>query len=234
MLITRAPFLTAHWIAFTSASTSIRSSPLTTLATSSSADGAIPAIPIALSTPAAISPATKVPCPSLSTRAEPPTKLSASTILPANSGCVASIPESITATRTAASGGEGAASQKSKARVAFRCHCFNGSFGTQAAGRRLPSRSTYVAPGSSDRRGAVARSTTSGRKRREALGPGAERALQARQVGDRSRTDGVARRLRGGSEQRCREADQAEPDHGTSSCAESPSAKPCPGAVRAR
>ena len=54
----------------------------TTFATSSSADGAIPAMPVALSTPAAIIPATKVPWPSVSTRAEPPTKLAASAICP--------------------------------------------------------------------------------------------------------------------------------------------------------
>ena len=43
-------------------------------------------------------PATNVPCPSASTRADPPTKLSASRIFPARSGWLPSTPESITAT----------------------------------------------------------------------------------------------------------------------------------------
>ena len=100
----------------------------------------MPAIPTALSTPAAIKPGDEGAVALWSTRAEPPTKLSASTILPANSGCVASMPESITATRTGAAA-TGAVSQKSKARLTVRCHCFSGSFGTQER-RRTPSRST--------------------------------------------------------------------------------------------
>ena len=66
MLITRAPRATAQRIAFTSASIGMVRSFVTTLATSSSAAGDIPAIPIPLSDSAAIRPATKVPWPCLS------------------------------------------------------------------------------------------------------------------------------------------------------------------------
>ncbi len=98
MLITRAPLSTAQRIAFASASTGIALDFVTTFATRSCADGASPAIPTPLSTPAPMSPATKVPCPSSSVFAEPPTKLSLSRIFPARSGCDASTPESMTAT----------------------------------------------------------------------------------------------------------------------------------------
>ena len=47
---------------------------------------------------AAISPATNVPCPSVSTSGLPPTKLRESAMRPAKSGSVASIPESMIAT----------------------------------------------------------------------------------------------------------------------------------------
>ncbi len=177
MLITCAPFLTAHVIACTSASTSIRSSSFTTFATSSSAEGAIPAMPTS-STPAAISPATNVPCPARSTFAEPPTKLFAPTILSASSGCSPSMPESITATRTA--GSNGSSSQKSKARFAVRCHCrsASGSVGTKAR-RREPSRSTYVAPGSAESRGGAARSTTTAGSGARLFTPGPSARLRA-------------------------------------------------------
>ena len=56
---------------------------------------------------AAISPATKVPCPSVSTYGLPPTKLLASAIWPAKSGSVLSMPESTIATFTGASVGGG-------------------------------------------------------------------------------------------------------------------------------
>jgi hypothetical protein len=98
MLMTRAPLSTAQRIAFASASTGIARDFVTTFATSSSADGASPAIPMPLFTPAPMSPATKVPWPRVSVRAEPPTKLSASRIFPARSGWLASTPESMTAT----------------------------------------------------------------------------------------------------------------------------------------
>ena len=61
MLTIRAPFSTAHTIAFASASTETVPAGPTTLATSSSAAGARPAIPVALSSSAAITPATIVP-----------------------------------------------------------------------------------------------------------------------------------------------------------------------------
>ena len=100
MLITRAPRSTAHRIARTSASIGIDREGVTTFATRSSAEGARPAMPIPLSTPAAISPETKVPWPSASTVGEPPTKLSASSHCPTSSGCLRSAPESMTATGT--------------------------------------------------------------------------------------------------------------------------------------
>ena len=61
-------------------------------------------MPVALSSSAAMIPATIVPCPRVSC-AEPPTKLFASTTRRSRSGCPRSTPESITATRTGASGG---------------------------------------------------------------------------------------------------------------------------------
>ena len=60
----------------------------------------MPAIPMSLVGLAAISPAMKVPWPQLSFRQEPPTKEMPPAIRPRRSGWVASIPESITATRT--------------------------------------------------------------------------------------------------------------------------------------
>ena len=74
-LITRAPWSTAQWIALASASGEIVPSLRTTLATSSSAGKAMPAIPCSLFSAAAISPATKVPCPFVSLCQELPTKL---------------------------------------------------------------------------------------------------------------------------------------------------------------
>ena len=59
MLITLAPFSTAHRIAFATASTGMMRLPVTTFATRSSADGARPAMPILLSSPAAMIPETK-------------------------------------------------------------------------------------------------------------------------------------------------------------------------------
>ena len=103
--MTRAPFSTAQRIARASASIEIVRDFVTTFATSSSADGASPAMPIPLPTPAAMSPATNVPCPSVSVPAGPPTKLFAARILPASSACEASTPESITATGTGSSAG---------------------------------------------------------------------------------------------------------------------------------
>ena len=84
--MTRAPFSTAHLIALASASIGIERERVTTFATRSCAEGARPAIPMPLSTPAAISPATNVPWPNESVRAEPPTKLFASRILPGELG----------------------------------------------------------------------------------------------------------------------------------------------------
>ena len=104
MLITRAPFSTAQRIARASASTGIVRDFVTTFATRSSAEGASPAMPIPLPTPAAISPATNVPWPRVSV-AGPPTKLFEPMILPASSGCAVSTPESITATGICSSAG---------------------------------------------------------------------------------------------------------------------------------
>ena len=101
-LITRAPWSTAQWIAADSASSEIVPSVSTTFAISSWAGKAIPAMPTPLFIAAAISPATKVPCPCSSVSALPPTKLFESRIRPANSGWPPSIPESTTATRTGA------------------------------------------------------------------------------------------------------------------------------------
>ena len=104
MLITRAPRRTDQRIACASAFGCTDQSGLTTFAISSFAEGASPAIPRLLSIVAAISPATKVPCPCVSLT-EPPTKLFVAAIRPASSGCERSMPVSITATRTGASSG---------------------------------------------------------------------------------------------------------------------------------
>ena len=72
----------------------------------------MPAIPSELFIAAAISPATNVPCPCRSAIG-PPTKVRVREMRLARSGCVASMPESITATFTA--GGSAASGQKSKA-----------------------------------------------------------------------------------------------------------------------
>ena len=112
-LITRAPLSAAQRIAFASSAGEIVPSDSTTFAISSCAGKAIPAIPSPLSVDAAMIPATKVPWPCRSVTS-PPTKLCASAMRPANSGWPASIPESITATRTGPSAG-GSSGQKSNA-----------------------------------------------------------------------------------------------------------------------
>ena len=194
MLITRAPLSTAHLIAFTSASTSIRSLSSTTFAIRSSAEEAEPAIPTELLTPAAIRPATNVPWPSSSTRAEPPTNVFASAILPAKSGWSPSIPESITATRTAASGV--GVSQKSNVRLNSRCHCFDREQVVRDVGgaaRAEPfdvGRAREVAQ--PRRRRAL---DDERRDRRQALRV-RERGPEAGQVGRRRRADRVAGRAR--------------------------------------
>ena len=86
MLITRAPFATAQRIAFASASTGIERCGPTTFAISSSAGGASPAMPTPSSVSAAIRPATKVPCPCVSTVGGPLTKLFAAAIRLCSSG----------------------------------------------------------------------------------------------------------------------------------------------------
>ena len=85
MLSTRAPLSTAQRIARDSAWTEIVPPGATTLATRSSADGARPAMPVALSSSAAMIPATIVPCPRVSW-AVPPTKLLARAMRPSRSG----------------------------------------------------------------------------------------------------------------------------------------------------
>ena len=117
-------------MAFASASTGIDRWGPTTFATSNSAGGARPAIPTPSFVCAAIRPATKVPCPWVSTRAEPETKLRAAAIRPFSSGCVPSTPESITATRTPASGGGSAHSSNDRFCTAYHCFAKNGSSGT--------------------------------------------------------------------------------------------------------
>ena len=102
--MTRAPLSTAQRIARASASTAIVPAGDTTFATRSSAAGARPAMPVWLSSSAAMIPATIVPCPRVSW-AVPPTKLRAIAMRRWRSGCMRSTPESITATRTGASGG---------------------------------------------------------------------------------------------------------------------------------
>ena len=160
-LRTRAPRSTAQRIACASASSEIERSGRTTFATSSSAGNAIPAIPWLLFSAAAISPATKVPCPTRSVVPLPPTKLRAPTILPANSGWVPSIPESMIPTRTGdSSGGSG---QRSKAWSSCRYHCraASGSFGVNARRRRrIPSHSTYRTPATRRTPRTVGASTT--------------------------------------------------------------------------
>ena len=112
--MTRAPRLTAHLIAFASTAASMSPSAVATLATSSRAGNAMPATPSALSTSAAMRPATNVPWPSGSS-ADPPTKLLAATMLFVRSGWPRSMPVSMTATVTGSSSGRSA--QKSNART---------------------------------------------------------------------------------------------------------------------
>ena len=88
----RAPFATAQRIALASASTGIDRCGPTTFATSSSAGGASPAIPMPSFVWAAIRPATNVPCPWVSTVAGPGTKLLEAAIRPCSSGWVPSTP----------------------------------------------------------------------------------------------------------------------------------------------
>ena len=108
--------------------------------------------PTSLSSCAAMIPATIVPWPRVSW-AVPPTKLLRQRRpARARSGWPRSIPESITATRTGASGG--GVSQASYARFATAYHCFgaSGSVGTNET-RRTRSGSTHATPG--DRRAAA-------------------------------------------------------------------------------
>ena len=99
-LITRAPLSTAQRIAATSPLSDTEPSDPTTLAIISRALNARPAMPSLLNGFAPISPATNVPCPCSSVYGDPPTKDFAATMRPVNSGCVPSMPESITATLT--------------------------------------------------------------------------------------------------------------------------------------
>ena len=94
----------------------------TTLATSSWDEKARPTTPAWFRAPA-ISPATIVPCPSLSMQALPPTKLFSPAIWFSKSGSEQSTPESMTATFTGANGG-GAPGQASNALSWPRYHCF--------------------------------------------------------------------------------------------------------------
>ncbi len=94
-----APRSTSQRIARASTAGSIVWSAPTTLATSSRAEKAMPAMPWSFPTAAAISPATNVPCPIWSS-AEPPTKLRAAAILLASSGWPRSTPVSTIPTRT--------------------------------------------------------------------------------------------------------------------------------------
>ena len=84
----------------------------------------IPEMPSALPVSAAMIPATKVPWPWMSFLHEPPTKLFPDSMRGMRSGCVASIPESITATRTRGLNGPGRTGQESNARICGRYHCF--------------------------------------------------------------------------------------------------------------
>ena len=109
----------------------------TTFAITSLAGGAMPAMPAPLSAIAAISPATKVPWPNWSFIV-PPTKLFDAAIRPRSSGWLASIPESITATRTGKS--DFAASKMSSARSRPRYHWrgTSGSFGGVKGRTQVP------------------------------------------------------------------------------------------------
>ena len=104
----------------------------------------MPEIPSALLVSAAMIPATKVPWPCWSFFHEPPTKLLPVSILGLRSGCVPSMPESITATRTRGLKGAGNVGQVSNARICGRYHCFakSGSVGTKEMRREASTRST--------------------------------------------------------------------------------------------
>ncbi len=141
--MTRAPSSTAQRIARASASGEIVPSARTTLATSSRDGNATPAMPVPLLSAAAITPATKVPWPTVSLRGAESTKLSAAAMRFSNSGWVPSMPESMTATFTGSSA-VGRSGQWSKARMAVRCHCFlaSGSLTEKATRRDRRRRST--------------------------------------------------------------------------------------------
>ena len=79
---------------------------------------------------AAISPATNVPCPCVSTVAGPGTKLLEAAIRPCSSGWVPSMPESITAILTAAKGGSSGQASKARFCAAYHCRGRKGSLGT--------------------------------------------------------------------------------------------------------
>ena len=133
MLMTRAPWSTDQRIAFASASIGIVRCGVTTFAMISCAEGNSPAIPTPSFTVAPISPATKVPCPCVSTVALPPTKLRAAMMCFASSGWPPSIPESMIAIFTGAS--VGGCAQVSYAWFAARYHWrgASGSDGAKAA-----------------------------------------------------------------------------------------------------
>ena len=143
--MTRAPFATAHLIARASASTGIERWGPTTFATRSCAGGARPAIPTPSFVRAAMSPATNVPCPCVSTVAGPETKLFAAAMRPRSSGCSPSTPESITATRTGARGGSSTHASNARFCAAYHCRGRNGSSGSYAT-RRAPRASMYRVP----------------------------------------------------------------------------------------
>ena len=136
--MTRAPLATAQRIALASASTGIDRCGPTTFATSSSAAGASPAMPTPSFVCAAIRPATNVPWPWVSTVAGPATKLFEAAIRPRSSGWVPSIPESITATLTAASGGSSIHASNDRFCVAYHCRGRSGSFGTNDSSAPQP------------------------------------------------------------------------------------------------
>ena len=139
-----APFATAQRIALASASTGIDRCGPTTFATSSSAGGASPAIPMPSFVCAAIRPATNVPCPCVSTVAGPGDEALGGRYPPLQLGMGAVDPGVDHGHANRRKGG--GSGQKSNARfwAAYHWRCRKGSFGPNAAaGSPAPRRTAF-------------------------------------------------------------------------------------------
>ncbi len=149
--MTRAPLSTAQRIAAASATSGMVPSAVTTFAMRSCAVYAMPTMPV-VPRSAAISPATKVPWPSVSRQALPPTKLFSAASRPLKSGSAQSRPESTTATFTGCRSSGGVV-HASKAWSSCRYHCrgASGFVGVKAAAGATAANAAVTATSSARR-----------------------------------------------------------------------------------